>query len=116
MIFLNKERKINMDNFKIMYKILRELEKNMGNENFSVKTVSAEKMKTSFEKWEQLLILMQDEGYIKGLVLSKDLEQMYRHISEPIKPQITIRGLEYLAENSFMGKAKEALKIEGEII
>lgn len=73
-------------------------------------------MKTSFEKWEQLLILMQDEGYIKGLVLSKDLEQMYRHISEPIKPQITIRGLEYLAENSFMGKAKEALKIEGEII
>lgn len=48
MIFLNKERKINMDNFKIMYKILRELEKNMGNENFSVKTVSAEKNENIF--------------------------------------------------------------------
>lgn len=110
------ERKMNVDNFKIMYKILRELEKNMGNERFNIETVSAENMKISFEKWEQLLILMQDEGYIKGLVLSKDLGQMYRHIAEPIKPQITIRGLEYLAENSFMGKAKEALKMAGEII
>lgn len=105
-----------MYNFKIIYKILRELEKNMGNEKFRIETISPEKMKIFFEKWEQLLILMQDEGYIKGLALSKDLEQMYRHISEPIKPQITIRGLEYLAENSFMGKAKEALKMTGEII
>ncbi len=105
-----------MDNFKIMYKILRELEKNMGNEKFSIETISAEKLKVSFEKWEQLLILMQDEGYIKGLVLLKDLEQTYRHIAEPIKPQITIKGLEYLAENGFMAKAKEALKMAGEII
>lgn len=107
---------MNMDNFKIMYKILRELEKNMGNDNFSVENISAERMKISFEKWEQLLILMQDDGYIKGLVLSKDLEQIYRHIIEPIKPQITIKGLEYLTENSLMGKVKEALKMAGEIL
>lgn len=105
-----------MDNFKIIYKILRELEKNMGNENFSVETISAQKLKISFEKWEQLLILMQDEGYIKGLVLSKDLESLYRHITEPIKPQITMRGLEYLANNSTLAKAKEVLKMAGEII
>lgn len=105
-----------MDNFKIIYKILRELEKNMGNEKFSVETISCEKLKVPFEKWEQLLILMQDEGYIKGLVLSKDLEQTYRHITEPIKPQITIKGMEYLADNGFMAKAKEALKMAGEII
>ena len=39
-----------MDNFKIIYKILRELEKNMGNENFNLETISASKMKISFEK------------------------------------------------------------------
>ena len=105
-----------MDNFKIIYKILRELEKNMGNENFNIETISAEKMKISFEKWEQLLIMMQDEGYIKGLVLSNSLEKMYRHIAEPIKPQITIKGLEYRAGNGFMAKAKELLKMAGEII
>lgn len=105
-----------MDNFKIIYKILRELEKNMGDEGFCIETVSAEKMKISFEKWEQLLILMQEEGYIKGLVLSSDTTSMYRHIAEPIKPQITIKGLEYLADNSMMAKAKEALRMAGEII
>ena len=88
----------------------------MGNENFSVETISAEKMNISFEKWEQLLILMQDDGYIKGLVLAKEIGETYRHIVEPIKLQITIKGLEYLAENSFMAKAKEALKMAGEII
>lgn len=105
-----------MDNFKIIYKILRILEENMGNEKFNVEAISAEKMKTPFDKWEQLLIIMQEKGYIKGLVLSKDLEHMYSHIVEPIKPKITLEGLEYLADNSFMAKAKEALKIAGEII
>lgn len=105
-----------MDNFKVIYKILRELEKNMGNENFSVETISAQKLKISFKKWEQLLILMQDEGYIKGLVLSKDLSQTFRHIAEPIKPQITIKGLEYLANNPTLAKVKEMLKMAGEII
>lgn len=105
-----------MDNFKIIYKILQELEKNMGNEDFAVQSISPEQLKISFEKWEQLLILMQEEGYIKGLVLSNDLSKMYRHIAEPIKPQITIKGLEYLANNSTLAKAKELLKMAGEII
>jgi hypothetical protein len=105
-----------LDNFKIIYKILRELEKNMGNEKFSVQTISAETMKIPYNKWEQLLIIMQDEGYIKGLVVSKSLEDTYRHITEPIKPQITLHGLEYLADNSFMAKAKELLKMAGEIL
>lgn len=105
-----------MDNFKIIYKILRELEKNMGNEDFSVYTISAEYLKISYEKWEQLLILMQDEGYIKVLVVSQNLKNIYRHISEPIKPCITMKGLEYLAENSFMTKTKETLRMTGEIL
>lgn len=105
-----------MDNFKVIYKILRELEKNMGNEDFEIKNISAERMKISFEKWEQILILMQDSGYIKGLVLSNDFSSMYRHIAEPINLQITIKGLEYLANNSMMAKAKEMLKMAGDII
>lgn len=105
-----------MDNFKVIYKILRSLEKNMGNEKFDIETISAERMNISFERWEQLLILMQDDGYIKGLVLSSGLSSTYRHITEPIRPQITIKGLEYLAENSLMEKAKEALKMAGEIL
>lgn len=105
-----------MDNFKVIYKILKELEKSMGNENFQIENISSEKLKIPFEKWEQLLILMQDEGYIKGLVLTNEIGQMYKHIAEPKKPQITLKGLEYLADNSLMSKAKEAFKLAGEII
>ena len=105
-----------MDNFKAIYKILKELERNMGNDQFSPYSISAEKLGIPYGKWEQLLILMQDDGYIKGLVLTKSLESPLRHISEPVFPQITIKGLEYIAENSFMAKAREALKMAGEIM
>ena len=105
-----------MDNFKVIYKILRTLEKNMGNEEFSVSAISANKMGISFERWEQFMIMMQDDGYIRGIVVSRALEAKYRHISEPIPPKITIKGLEYISQNSLMSKAKELLRMAGEII
>lgn len=105
-----------MDNFKIIYKILHELDKNMGNENFSIQSVSAEHLKISYEKWEQLLIMMSDDGYINGIVKTKDLGDKFWHISEPIIPSITLKGLEYLSTNGFMAKAKEVMRMAGEII
>lgn len=105
-----------MDNFKAIYKILKELEKHMGDDNFSPSCISAEKLKLPYGRWEQILILMQDDGYIKGLVVDRTTESPLRHIVEPVFPQITIKGLEYLVENSLMAKAKEALKMAGEII
>lgn len=105
-----------MDDFKVIYKILKELEKNMGNEDFCIRSISAEHLKISYEKWEQLLVMLSDSGYINGIITTKDLEDKFRHIAEPIFPSITLKGLEYLAENSFMAKAKEALKMVGEIL
>lgn len=105
-----------MDEFKAIYKILNELKRNMGNEKFEIYNISADALKIPFDKWEQLLILMQDNGYIKGIVTSKDVSQRYRHIIEPINPEITLKGLEYLANNSYMAKAKEILKTLGEIM
>lgn len=105
-----------MDNFKIIYKILWELEKNMGNEDFSVGIISPERLKISYERWEQLMIMLSDNGYITGIVAVQDLQDKFKHIAQPVNPCITLKGLEYLAENSFMAKAKEALKTVGEII
>ena len=105
-----------MDNFKIIYKILKNLEKNMGNEEFEIESISAQQLKISYEQWEQLLIMLYDAGYITGIVVSQDMEEKFKHIIEPINPSITLRGMEYLASNSFMAKAKEALKMVGEII
>lgn len=105
-----------MDDFKVIYKILKVLEKNMGNEDFSIHSISAEYLKISYEKWEQLLIMLSDSGYVNGIVATRDLNNRFRHIVEPILPSITLKGLEYLTENSLMEKAKGALKMVGEII
>lgn len=105
-----------MDNFKIIYKILKSLEKNMGNEDFEIESISAQQLKISYEQWEQLLIMLSDAGYITGIIVNRDMEDKFRHIIEPIYPSITLRGMEYLADNSFMKKASDALKMVGDII
>ena len=88
----------------------------MGDENFDYSLISADAMKISYNQWEQLLIMMFEEGYIKGIVIGKAITDKFYHIAEPIKPEITIKGMEYLESNSFMTKAKEMLKVAGDFI
>ena len=99
-----------MDNFKVIYKVLRYLEKSLDCEELALEEISASRLGISRERWEQILIMMQDEKYIKGLVLTKGLADNRRHIAEPVQIEITLKGLEYLAENSLMHKAANALK------
>lgn len=99
-----------MDNFKTIYRILKHLESMMDCEYTDVSAISHERLGITKERWEQILILLQDEGYIKGLVVTKALSDDKPHIVKPIKPNITLKGLEYLAENSLLKKAGDMLK------
>lgn len=105
-----------MDNFKIIYKILKHLEASMDAESTDIAPISPERLGISHERWERLLILLQDDGYIKGIVTAQALGEDRPHITEPIHPFITLRGLEYLADNSFMRRAAQLLKGTVEII
>jgi len=105
-----------LGDFQVIYKILRLLQKNRGREDFDYAQISAQAMKLDFADWEQLMIEMQEDGLIRGLVYVQTLSDKFPHITEPIRPAITLKGLEYLAENSAMNKAKEMLRMIGEII
>ncbi len=105
-----------MNNFKIIYKILRLLDKHKGDESFDYELISASAMKISFAEWEQLLIELQANGYIRGLTYTQTLSDKFPHLAEPIRPQITLAGMEFLAENGMMAKAKKALDMIGDII
>ena len=105
-----------MNNFKTIYKILKLLDKNKGREDFDFSLISASALQVGFAEWEQLMIELQENGYIRGLVIDQSLSESFPHIVEPIRPRITLRGMEYLAENRMMEKAKEALKLIGDII
>lgn len=105
-----------MKEFQVIYKILALLNKHKGDENFDYAAISASAFKLTFAEWEQIMIELQENGYIKGLVYTQSLSDRFPHIAEPIKPRITLKGMEYLCENGMMNKAKEALRLIGEII
>lgn len=99
-----------MDNFKAIYKILKHLESMMDCEYTDISEISNERLGITRERWEQILILLQKEGYIDGIAISKSLSDDKSHITKPIKPNITLKGLEYLAENYTLKKAENLLK------
>ncbi len=96
-----------MDNFKIIYKILKALEKGMDLEKFNVETISHEALKITYPRWEKTLIMLAKAGYIEGIAYTQCCGEYSPKIEQPITPVITIKGLEYLEENSLMKKAKD---------
>ncbi len=104
-----------MNNFTIIYKILSALEKAMDNEDFDPDLISPERLNVSKERRDKLLIEMQKEGYISGITVKQYIRQP-AFIQEPISPHITIKGLEYLAENSMMKKVANLAKGIADII
>lgn len=105
-----------MDNFKVMYRILKHLEASLDCEITDLEPISPFRLNIKRERWEQILIMMQDEGYIRGIMTSQSLSDDKRHIVEPIQPVITIRGLEYLSDNTFMKKAAKIIHGVTEVV
>ncbi len=99
-----------MDNFKIIYRILRYLEQALDCEELDPAPISHTALGITRERWEQLLIMLQESGYIDGIVCVRTMSSDRAHITEPIHPRITLKGLEYLAENSLMKKAGDLLR------
>ena len=108
-----------MDNFKVIYKILKFLEASMDYEEVDYSRISHEALGVSKPRWEQLLVLLAESSYIDRLTYGRDLSSGRPYIAEPIKPIITLKGLQYLDENSMMKQAaalaKGAIEMVGNI-
>ncbi len=99
-----------MDNFAVIYKILRALEKSMDFEEFDNSSITPEALGVTIERRNKLLIEMQRSGYISGLVTFSSLGHQNPCIKEPLNINITLKGLEYLENNTMMKKAANFLK------
>lgn len=97
-----------MDNFKAVYKILSALEKAMDLPEFDISQIGAEVIGVSEERWARYLEMMVDVGYIKGVVVTKSITGNTIIRGKDIR--ITLKGLEYLQENSTMRKMYNAAK------
>ena len=95
--------------FTVIYTILLYLDRNAGNEDCDMQMISAEELGISEVKWEQIMIELAENGYIKGVKYSQMLEDKFPHLTQPIQPRITLKGMEYLEENSKMRKAAQII-------
>lgn len=92
-----------MDNFKVIYKILRAMDKSIDGGNVRIPTNT--ELEITLSRHYALLIALVDEGLVDGVSY-----RYYFGQSEPDivlnRPRLTLKGFEYLAENSTLQKAK----------
>ena len=102
-----------MDKFSIIYRILKILEKAMEVEEFDASLISAERLKINETLWKNIMAILIENGYVKDACVMKSFDGFDVDVRE-IK--ITLKGLEYLNENSLMKKAARSAKGMIEII
>lgn len=88
------------DNFKCIYQILKTLEKAMDYENIDIEEIGYKHLGISRNRWLKYLEMMVDMGMIKGLAFKTYIDGTTEVLCDDVR--ITLKGLEYLSENSIM--------------
>ena len=97
-----------MDNFVIIYKILKVLEKSMDYDELDAEAISSQQLGITENRRMALLKMLVDNGYIEGVVIRETMDGSY--VFSMARPRITLKVLEYLEENSMMKKAYKLAK------
>lgn len=97
-----------------IYKILSSFERQLDNPKFDMDEISPEVLKITEQRRNRYLEMLVDGGFITGIHV-KELSDQTFHII-PKAPKITLKGIEYLAENSAIKKVFETIKTATEII
>lgn len=103
-----------MDNFKAVYKILSTLEKSMDLPEADLDSIDHKALDISKERWCRYIEMMLDVGYIKGASVKRDISGSMRVECNDLR--ITLKGLEYLQENSIMQRMYNAARGIKEIV
>lgn len=98
-----------MDDFRIIYKILRILQRSMDLEELDKDNISAEALGLSVPKWNRIMAMLLNEGYISGGETWNAMDCGYPRVALT-RPEITLKGLEYLEQNGLMRKAADLAK------
>ena len=92
-----------MEDFRIIYTILRILQKAMDLEEFDSEELSAKALGLTVPKWSRLMAMLLKEGYISGGQTWNAMDCGYPKVALK-RPELTMKGLEYLEENRLMKK------------
>ena len=102
------------DNFKIIYKILSQLERDMDKPRVDIDAISYEILCITENRWLNIVEMLYRDGYIIGVTINKEIDGIKNYNCDDMA--ITIKGLEFLKNNSLMQKAYKTVKGITEII
>lgn len=97
-----------IEDFKIIYAILSTLQTSLDYPKVDVERLSAEHLEINKHRRDHLLEMLIDAGYIKGVQVRRYEDGGYLLMLNDI--QITLKGLEYLEENSILRRVQRELK------
>lgn len=96
------------DNFKCIYKILKALEAALDYDNPDLECISYENLEISKQRWNAYIEMLSDSGYVKDVIIKTYVDGEKKvNVSNM---RITLKGLEYLTENSIMQRMYKAAK------
>lgn len=97
-----------MDNFRIIYKILSYLEKAMDYDEPDLDMISPETLRITQNRWVAIMKQLAKEGYVEGFSFKESADGAVA--MSVCRPVITLKGLEYLHDNSLLKKAENLAK------
>lgn len=104
------------EDFRTIYRMLSILQKSMDYEHVDIRRLSADNLGITESKRKVLLGMLLKNGYVEGF-------QVIQYIGDPTPSlerlegiRITLKGLEYLEENSLMQKAARLAKGIAEVL
>lgn len=103
-----------MDNFRVIYRILRYFEQAMDYDEPDLDMISAKGVGISENRWLAIMEILVKEGYLDGISIKRSL--IGDVAITQTHPRITLAGLSYLNENSVMKKAAKTAKGIAEIV
>lgn len=95
---------------KLIYRILKILRDSMSAEEFSEKRLDPERLGTDKNTRDAILVQLLHAGYIEGPQEIQSISDTKSTLTDFQYTKITLAGLEYLEENSWMQKAARLAK------
>lgn len=96
----------------MIYRILKAILAAEKAEEWDEKRLLPEALKTTEENRDRLTLKLCDAGYITGLHIIRDVDDLEKPVIlwQKSRPTLTIAGLEYLENNGMMQKVKAIAK------
>lgn len=95
---------------KLIYKILKALRDSMSADEFSEKRLDPERLGTDKNTRDAILVQLLHAGYIEGPQEIQSISDTKPTLTDLQYTKITLTGLEYLEENSWIQKAARFAK------